>query len=260
MMIIREIGERIEHACWRHLGLRWRLRSGVEILVRSRAEWVIYNDIFVEGEYDPALERAIRNAPPGLPLTILDLGANVGYFSLRAMDRAAIWGVPEGRLRIALVEGSPRVFAEMARRLGANRRDAAVTMVNGLAGQRKGTGRIYEGMFHVENALLPGGSKSGVPVPYADIESLYPAPGIIDLLKCDIEGSEQAFIEHYPTLLARVVCAVFELHPARCDVPRCLALLEQAGLKRTRLIRETPAFSVQMFENPSVRGSTAGGR
>lgn len=235
--------------------MRWKLRSGVEVLVRSRAEWVIYNDIFVEGEYDPALERVLKNAPAGRPLNIIDLGANVGYFSLRAIDRAAAWGFPGNRLRIALVEGSPRVFAELARRMEPNRRGAAVTMVNGLVGRQSGTGRIYQGSFHVENALLPGGSKLGVSVPYTDVDSLYPTPEIIDLLKCDIEGSEQAFIEQYPGLLARVGCSVFELHLAKCDMPRCLALLEQAGLKRTVLVRETPGFSVQVFENFSLLGS-----
>lgn len=260
MMIGAAARDLADRACWRRLGLSWRLRSGVEVAVRSRAEWVIYNDIFVEGEYDAALERAIRSAPSARPVNIIDLGANVGYFTLRAIDRAAAWGFPGPRLRIALVEGSPRVFAELARRMEPNRQGASLTMVNGLVGQRGGTGRIYEGAFHVENALLPCGSTIGAAVPYADISALHPDAEMIDLLKCDVEGSEQAFIEQYPELLARVVCAVFELHPARCDVPRCLDLLARAGLRQTLLIRETQGFSVRMFENPSVRGARGGGR
>lgn len=37
------------------LGLRHQLPSGIDIEVASLADWNIYNDIFVDGEYDRAI-------------------------------------------------------------------------------------------------------------------------------------------------------------------------------------------------------------
>src|ERR1700683_4924652 len=65
------------------LQLEYTLQSGIVLKVASKGEWWTYNDIFVNHEYDFSIQEALKSHSPVHPFTILDLGANVGYFSLR---------------------------------------------------------------------------------------------------------------------------------------------------------------------------------
>src|SRR5690242_4474626 len=89
---------------WSILRPEWTLPSGLKVTVGSWAEWVTYNDIFVDGEYDVPIRHAIDHAEPDA--VILDIGANVAYFALRFSD---LWmrARPRQSFRLIGVEGSP---------------------------------------------------------------------------------------------------------------------------------------------------------
>ncbi|HAG81038.1 MAG TPA: hypothetical protein DCL61_07665, partial [Cyanobacteria bacterium UBA12227] len=72
----------VEKILWSNLNLQWQLKSGINIKVATYAEWVIYNDIFVDGEYDLSLQKSLSNLKPYQSFILLDIGANVGYFTL----------------------------------------------------------------------------------------------------------------------------------------------------------------------------------
>ena len=98
-------------------------------------------------------------------------------------------------------------------------------------------------------AAVGDGSRFGASVPFVDLDTLLPPGERIALLKCDIEGAEEIFLENYPQLFSRVDRAVFELHYDRCNVDRCVDLLDQAGLTRRTVIRDCrPEYSVDLFE------------
>ncbi|MFY9825859.1 MAG: hypothetical protein WAM82_31100, partial [Thermoanaerobaculia bacterium] len=97
--------EPLRRLLWRLPNLRRRLPSGLELTVESPADWTLYNDIFADGEYDAAIRDALGDAPAGRPLTVLDLGANVGYFALRLGDLALRHDGVD--LRLVAVEASP---------------------------------------------------------------------------------------------------------------------------------------------------------
>jgi len=92
------------------------LRSGITLQVASKGEWWVYNDIFVNGEYDIPILRSLETCSPLRPLTVLDLGANVGYFMLRVVDLVRQTR-PEQRVDATMVEPSPRVFSELETRM-----------------------------------------------------------------------------------------------------------------------------------------------
>ncbi len=71
--------------CWRILQPEICMHSGTAT-VRSDSDWGVANEIFVHGDYDRAILQAIRPDGQVEPLRILDLGANVGFFSLRCID------------------------------------------------------------------------------------------------------------------------------------------------------------------------------
>ena len=52
------------------------------------------------------------------------------------------------------------------------------------------------------------------------LDGLVGASGAVDLMKVDIEGSEEAFLCANPDLLRRVHHLVVELHPYLCDTGR----------------------------------------
>jgi len=230
--------------------LHWRLRnSGISIRIKSSADWIIYNDIFVDAEYDEPIRQTLLNRPADRPLFILDLGANMGFFAKRVLHVAAELGVPHDALTIVCVEGSPSVF----RRLGARMKEDGewadvATLVNGLVGsKRSGHGKIRQRLFHGMNNTLDDAAWGGSTVPYVDLESICGDIACIDLLKCDIEGDEQAVFEGYGELLQRVDRLVFELHEEACDRDTCHRMLSDAGLDGYRPLWDIPGRPLEYF-------------
>ena len=232
---------------WLRLNPSWQLRSGLVIRVLNYNDWMIYNDIFVDGEYDLPIEQllgATTEASDGAH--ILDLGGNVGFFTLRVADIFLRHGRSD--FEVVMVEGSPSTFAELEQRLAANEkllRDR-VRSVNGLAGERSGEARIAEAPSHGENTILTPG-RGGKSVPFVDLDALVRPWARIDLLKCDIEGAEELFVRNYGDLLRKSERAVFEFHHDLCDIPGCRRLLAEAGLTRAQTLREFGHCSVEFF-------------
>ena len=106
-----------------------------------------------------------------------------------------------------------------------------LNIVNGLVGELQGEAKIIEQDFHVMNTVsFDNNEPNGRYVKFIDLNSLFPENVEIDLMKCDIEGSELIFLENYQNLLTRVKSAVFELHHNKCDTARCREILKNAGL------------------------------
>jgi FkbM family methyltransferase len=237
---------RLRKFVWMRLNPSWTLDSGLLIRVLNYNDWMIYNDIFVEGEYDAAIEDLLSASHEGArPLHVLDLGGNVGFFTLRL---AHLLLRAEREFRVTMVEGSPSTYAELLERLGANQellRDR-VTAVHGLAGKRTGEAQIVQGVAHGENTIF-GEASRGARVSFVDLEKLTATWPRIDLLKCDIEGAEEIFLGNYADLLAKTDRAVFEFHHDKCDVAHCRRLLAEAGLSPAKTIREFGHCSVEFF-------------
>ena len=196
----------------------------------------------------------MARAAADAPLNFVDLGANVGMFSMRAIDLVRGSDTPERPVSVALVEGAPRNYEILSRRLAENDlAEPMVNAVNGLVGRREGSATIFQHKFHAINSVNNPVLKkvgSGVEVPFVDIEALTAHMPRIDLLKCDIEGSEEVFVTTYAGFFKRVQAAVFELHPTICDVPACRKVLAEAGLTEVTVLRLAGDQSVELFERP----------
>jgi FkbM family methyltransferase len=231
---------------WSILSPEWRLPSGLKVKVASWAEWVTYNDIFVDGEYDVPIRHAIAHAGPDA--VILDVGANVAYFALRFSDLWMRERTNES-FRLIGIEGSPNVFPTLQQRLRQDLLNGKAGYRFGLAGKRSGEARISSSEFHVTNSIITGDG-SGAAVPFLDVSTVVPTDARIALLKCDIEGAEQMFIENYPDLLRRTDSAVFEFQHEICDAERCIALLAEAGLPHVKQLRQYGSTTVDFFVRP----------
>jgi len=235
------------------LDLHWRLPSKLEIRIKSVSDWFIYNEVFVSGDYDPAILMALERAKAEGELQVLDLGANVGFFSLRCVDLARRQQMQGLSLHIIAIEGNPRSYRELQLRLCKDNNVPCFTAINGLVGIRKGTAAISDLEFSGKNHVRVDRPQKYFMVDYVDVEQVL-GKGKIGLLKCDIEGAELVFLQNYPQLLQRTDVAVLELHPQDCDEKECISLLRAAGLTiQTVLIQKPPLTNVMM----AVRSSEA---
>ena len=229
------------------LRLEWTFPTGVEIRIGNYADWVIYSEIFAAGEYDVALALACdRAAASRRPLQVLDLGANSGLFTLRVLHevRRRQLGVS-----ITAVEAHPATAARFrARVLPQRRAGETVRLVEGLAGERSGSSDFYENLAHPASSTQFAARNAGDPrkalrVPNLDLSTILDGQPRIDLLKCDIEGSEERVIENYPDVFAKTDVAVFEFHRDLCDVDRCQALLRGYGFGHGAMFRDGLNFT-----------------
>ena len=195
------------------------------------------------GEYDVPIHAAL-GASSGRPFVVLDLGANVGYFAFRVLDLIARQHLDLVHPDITMVEGNPETFGKLERRIRSRQlTSAGVRMVHGLVGQRIGSALIRKSAVHVKSTIVDVLAGQGVNVAFVDVDTLMKDKAEIDLLKCDIEGAELAFIENYRDLLRKVKYAVFELHHDQCDTGKCMKMLESLGFKQA-ILRANASFSL----------------
>lgn len=243
------IKEYIRKKTWVFLKAKWRLRSGLNVIIENDSDWFVYNEIFVNKEYDQALNVFLSGLTNEHPV-IVDLGANVGYFSIRIADELICAG--KDRFSIIALEAAPQNFTVLDGRVQQKGLSGNISAKLGLAGYKTGTETVVHSAQHYGHSSAGVGHAEGKKsvVSYIDIESLIPREKDIDFLKCDIEGSEEIFINEYAGLLKRVKLAVFEFHAGECNVANCRAMLEKAGLISAGILKEDPAFktSVEIFK------------
>jgi FkbM family methyltransferase len=241
----RQLRARSRHLLsWQGRSLSYELSSGLSVELTSASDWAVYNEVFVEGEYDRAI-RSVAGSSTEAPLA-LDLGANVGFFALRFAD---IWLRTRGSAPFHLlsVEGSPRTYAQLARNTDQPLLRGRCAARHGMIGRRRGYASISTSVRSGLNSMYTRQSFSRARVPFVDLDALVPPDGPIALVKCDIEGAEQAFIESYPGLLRRVQILVLEFHHELCDVRRSRELLDAAGLVHGRVLRAYGRCTVELF-------------
>jgi FkbM family methyltransferase len=154
---------------------------------------------------------------------VLDLGANVGLFSLLAADRGA---------SVTALEPHPETFAWLERNtsgFGVECRNAAVM---GRA-PSSGAVELVDGPTSTAHHVAglrdddPGRSRTTVPaVGFAAlVRERY------DLIKLDVEGAEFDVVADTPLeVLARIRRLVGEVHRLAGDPEKLRSRLEQAGL------------------------------
>ena len=220
----KRIYQYLQSKAFNFIQLKSKLSTEIPIEIRNKMEWIIYNDIFVEGDYDLPIQNTFET--PGSAINIVDLGANVGFFDLRIAHLASLRRT-EKKITVKAIEGSKRLCAELARRLlllNVNS-NIQIDIVHGLVGARSGTGLLYEFNDHGLNSTLRHTGKP-VETPYVDLNEVCGSFLEIHLLKCDIEGSELSFIQSYPDLLQKTRAVVIEFHPEFCNPQHCIQQLK----------------------------------
>jgi FkbM family methyltransferase len=176
----------------------------------------IARDVCLLGGYEPQVSRALT-ALVSRGATVVDVGANWGYFTLLAAHLTGPGG------RVLALEPDRRPFALLERNCALNRL-ACVTSLPVAAGRGReelvldgyadaATNRGVSRTRHRE-----AGARADLPVvPAAALDELLDDQGVaaVDLVKIDVEGAEDGVLEGMSKGLAagRYRRVLLELHP-----------------------------------------------
>jgi FkbM family methyltransferase len=199
----------------------YRLRgSDVRILVRhSTGDLITLEEVLADRQYEPPSELAGLFEPNGRPISVADLGANVGLFSAWVLARR-----PDAQL--VAFEPDPDNAAVLEQCLRINGRDAGETVVRAAAAPAAGELRFLSGELAASRQVEEG----GIAVQAVDV---FPYLERADFVKVDIEGGEWPILadSRFRDLPARAL--VLEYHPHLCPGPdpraTADALLADAG-------------------------------
>lgn len=197
---------------------RWpvsvKLTTGGRMYVDLRSS--IGRALFMKGEFDPAVFIPLREALTAGG-TFLDVGANVGYYSMLALDLVG----PTGNVHAFEIDPRP---------LRSLRRTKAAGNLNNLSlhtvavGNRDGTARFVTRDDSGHSSLSR--SAEGREVPMITLDSWRASSGVrnIQAIKIDIEGAELWALQGAQVLLREerplLVCEVFEGLEARSGYDR----------------------------------------
>jgi FkbM family methyltransferase len=142
------------------------LRPGLEVL----------RDVYFERVYD----RPFQLDETGV---VIDLGANIGVFSLIAARRL----VPRGH--VIAVEPNPAVFSVLQENVVANRL-RNIEVVFAAAAAQTGAAGLHFAPHSMGATIVGPTNGCSVTVPTVSLSDLVAKAGHVDLMKCDIEGAE----------------------------------------------------------------------
>ena len=180
-------------------------RTGPLTFVARKEDWVGVREIFVEDEYD-ILDTLLKDVEAPF---VLDLGANIGGFALRAFRR---WP----KATIISVEAAPDTFEILER----NRRLNPDLNWHGVqAGIWKSDGGLVLDRRNISIGHRVTERQEGERIPSLTLASLLGEIGWedIDLIKMDIEGAEAEVVPTVPDVLARTSVLIIEVHTDRID-------------------------------------------
>jgi FkbM family methyltransferase len=189
----------------------------------SRADIVAAPPIWYAHEYEP--EPRFR---PTLGGTVIDIGAHVGFFAVKA-------GVAVGPTgRVFAFEPDPASYGRLARNVALNGLGDRVEPIHAAMSDRDGTVDLAVDVHSTGTRIAPGEAPAGATrVASVTLDGFAGERklGDIDLLKADAEGAEVSIFEHGRAVLGRTRAVAIEIH-RQSDVPTLEARFSEAGLER----------------------------
>ena len=220
--------------------LRSLLRLDIDresLEVRGGLKWILnpadyaHRDIFWRGEYDRwEIYHILRLVPRDA--TILDVGANIGYYSLTLAHRLG----PSANVHS--FEPNPPTLVRLRRNVEINRLENI--HVHGVAlSDREGTAQILERVGNSGATTLRDGGKGAI---LTTLDRFVAEHGIsqLDFVKVDIEGHESRMLVGASRSLARFLPTLqIELNPP---------VLAKLGARAEDVIKPLRKLGYKLYE------------
>ncbi len=191
-----------------------RLHGGIEITYRlNRGDIQSIREVWIDESY---------RLPYGVvPKIVIDLGANIGLTSLWLARR---YNCPT----IIAVEPLPSNASLVRRNLANN--GIVAEVIEAAVGPNDGST-----FFDAQRDSNAGRvSMAGIPIRMISMDSILSMlreMSIVDLVKMDIEGGEQALLSSNLAWLDRIRSLIVEFHPPLVDYPGLVSTLERTGFR-----------------------------
>jgi FkbM family methyltransferase len=204
--------------------------------------------------WNPEEYEAFRAAAePGM--TALDIGANVGAYSLLLGQ----WVRPGGR--VFAFEPAPDIFSGLARHIRMNGLDNVVTPVPAAAGDRIATVPLVVAGTHGESRLASDADDRGATVDVAvtTVDAFCAERGLTPrFIKVDVEGFELAVLRGARETIRRAGASLalfVEMHPSVWPVLGTSreALLAELEAQSLEIVPLGPARDIWAIEGVCVR-------
>jgi len=183
----------------------------------------IVHELFVQRAYELPPPVRQRLASTGRPLDVVDLGANIGAFSVFVHSVLPV-------ARLVAVEADDENFAVLRTCRARNPSGVEWRLVQRAAAASSGSVRFLAGRFASSRVAADVTSPDAKLVPTIDVLPLIQRA---DLVKMDIEGSEWRLLRDPRFAEGRAEAIVLEYHDVFCPGPSAYdaarRLLEAAG-------------------------------
>lgn len=243
---MRKLKNKFRKYLWTILKLKVTLNSGLVVKVCSDSDWVIYNEIFVFKEYDEIFNYLNLTASN---IKVLDLGANVGYFSFTLADFYLKNGVEN--FSILAVEADKYNYFECKSRLEGQLKNSQFSIIEGLIGKVNGTASLLTEFHHFGHSVIGEGveTKNSNIISYVNLNNFINDDESITLIKCDIEGSEEDFINEYSAILKRTQLFICEFHYRVDKLVQLRETLNSYGFNFSKIIKIDTRYNttVELF-------------
>ncbi len=194
--------------------LELRLRAGGVVRAPNTrlAGWPVL-EVLVGDAYH--LDRLPWRSPSELSLSVLDIGAHVGSFTVAFAQRYT-------SANISSYEPSPQGAAYLRSNIAANRLDERVQICEAAVASEPGSVRLYSnGDASCESSVIRSSDLSGESEPLTIVEcsavsfeAAMRGAGRVDLVKIDCEGAEYDIILNSSlSCWDSVSCVLLEYHP-----------------------------------------------
>lgn len=202
----------VRNHCFEDIGLSFQTLNGITLKIRTNSEWECFEEVFVQGEYDEAID------PFNPPKSWLDLGAFRGHFSVYL---ASLLGKHrKSPDYFFVVDPDDRALKAVEEALEQSSLQDCERYLIQAAVLPLGTDdtvfhRMKEGMgSSVGIKLFKEPGMDELIVPRLDETRLLDQLGgrHLDLIKVDVEGAECWLLQDYQKLLKMAKCVVLEWH------------------------------------------------
>jgi FkbM family methyltransferase len=219
--------------------LKWRFHNlgiqktdcGTRLKIDSFMDHLVFKEIFTDKIYDKFIIRALKkNSKKNEPSRIFDIGANIGFFTVRCCE---IWNQlgTDADLEFIIYEPSENCIGRLKDNLKAfDQRKISFDIRNKLVGKKSGWDWFIEDKDHhlgqcVSPKIEKKGHRYSRKIGYHDLSQDLELSKI-DLIKCDIEGSEVEFLRNFSASLNGVRSIIIETHGQKAKDYVCKKMQE----------------------------------